>query len=431
MAILGLLFPQQSQAQSLTAHYPMNATSLANDVSGFGNHGTPMAGASLTTDQNGNPNNAYLLNAVGEYIEYSPNSTDFVAPSFPVTIMAWVRNDATGSNKAFLVFTNSFRPDHYDGVWLNINPNNYISGGYGNGGTIGPHSRRTKTGTTPLTTGTWHHVAVVIKGFSDMEIYLDGINDCGTYSGSATNLGTPPTKPNPGSTGKSDMGTSFRYGDGAVNDIRYYDGVLTQSDIWDIAYGNAPYPSDTSNCSCDAFNLNANFTFPGTGVSTVTFTNSSTASVSPSYYIWDFGDGSQQVTFAGTNTVAHTYSSTGTYNVCLTMYYNDGCLNCTDQRCKTVSVSPIRMGQVSHSDLQAKKLGWTLYPNPTSSSTTVDLSGLDGKWEVIVTDLAGRQVASHRVLGQERLLLNTLTSGMYFISLKGNGLVDTKKLLVK
>ena len=127
LIFLGGIFSQSLHSQNLRAHYPMHGN--ANDASGNGNHGTPKGtNISLTSDHNGIANQAYLLNAYGEYIEYTGNST--FRPVLPVTITGWVRNDATGSNKSFMVFTNSYRDNKYDGIWLSITGDNHISAAY-------------------------------------------------------------------------------------------------------------------------------------------------------------------------------------------------------------------------------------------------------------------------------------------------------------
>src|SRR6185436_5235414 len=63
----------------LIAHYPFNGN--ANDASTNGNNGT-VVGAQLTTDRNGNPNQAYLFNGTSDYI----NVGQGVKPNFPLTI---------------------------------------------------------------------------------------------------------------------------------------------------------------------------------------------------------------------------------------------------------------------------------------------------------------------------------------------------------
>ncbi len=41
----------------------------------------------------------------------------------------------------------------------------------------------------------WYTVAGVIRGHNDMDIYLDGVDDGGSYSGTATSMDTSSGKP--------------------------------------------------------------------------------------------------------------------------------------------------------------------------------------------------------------------------------------------
>lgn len=336
LTILGLMLHQHLQAQTLVAHFPMNGN--LNDVSGNGNNGTAQNGASLTADQYGNPNSAYFFDGSNDYIRYtSPNNA--FRPNLPVTITAWVRKD--DPSKSFLVFGNNFEWDYYNGVWLNINASNKVTGAFGDGGPVGPQSRRSKSGMTSLSTGVWHHVAVVIKGEKDMEIYLDGINDCGTYSGTGDPLSYDSNLP--GTTARSDLkaasNSGNNHGEGEVNAIRMYDGVLSQSEIWDIAYGTAPHPTDTTRCLCESVGLDAEFDHFPFGINTVNFNDLTPiySIVSPTYVVWDFGDGSPTEVKLPGQQVTHQFpAGMGPFNVCLSAYYFDGCNECTDVYCKMV-----------------------------------------------------------------------------------------------
>ena len=73
-----------------------------------------------------------------------------------------------------------------------------------------------------------------------------------------------------------------------------------------------------------AFTVNTN---------TVTFTNTSTGAGQPMYY-WGFGDGNYDWQ---TNEV-HTYTSNGTYVVCVTMYDSSNWAGCQSTFCDTVVI---------------------------------------------------------------------------------------------
>jgi len=53
----------------------------------------------------------------------------------------------------------------------------------GDGGGTFSADRRSKTGTTAISQDVYYHVTATITDYTDMEIYIDGTNDGGTYSG--------------------------------------------------------------------------------------------------------------------------------------------------------------------------------------------------------------------------------------------------------
>ena len=69
----------------LVAYYPFNGN--ANDASGNGNGGT-VYGATLTTNRFGNPNSAYLLNGISDYISISNAPANNLSEQF--TISFWM-----------------------------------------------------------------------------------------------------------------------------------------------------------------------------------------------------------------------------------------------------------------------------------------------------------------------------------------------------
>jgi hypothetical protein len=139
-------------------------------------------------------------------------------------------------------------PNYY-GVAFQVRYTNNLLIGYHDGGAPGPDSRRNKYGTTELNVDTWYHVATVLRGPTDMELYVNGVDDGGSYGGSG------------GSLAYSADGHSFIGGDsgthhfvyGRLDDVRVYDRALCAEEIQelylpplavsvDIRPGNCPNP---------------------------------------------------------------------------------------------------------------------------------------------------------------------------------------------
>lgn len=120
---------------------------------------------------------------------------------------------------------------------------------------------------------------------------------------------------------------------------------------------------------------------------TVDFTDASQNAAS---YSWNFGDGSP---LDNTANPSHTYSTFGTYQVCLTI--TDTCGG-TNIHCKNISVCPALIPVSLGSDVTA--CGSTIlspqFPNATylwnTSATTAQISAtLSGSYHVVVTDVNG------------------------------------------
>lgn len=211
---------QLTLQDSLVLYFPFDGNVL--DSSGNANHGM-LNGATFTTGQSGS---AVFLDGMNDFISI-PNTQKMDAP-LPVTIASWVKIEDYDPN---LVFWNDWEEDVYNGAWLNI-VNGIISAAYGDGGAIGPQSRRSKRGISAIPLQTWTHVAVVIRGATDMDIYVNGRNDCGTYNGSGGGISY---SGNPGRIGQIDpfaaSGTIFDFFHGAIDELRYYNRALEESEI--------------------------------------------------------------------------------------------------------------------------------------------------------------------------------------------------------
>ncbi|MDW3651060.1 MAG: LamG-like jellyroll fold domain-containing protein [Bacteroidia bacterium] len=460
-----------SLTDSLVAHYPVNGNFL--DASGFGNDGTA-TGAVLTTDRFGNPNEAYFLDGVDDFISLQANHPKF-KPALPVTIAAWVEIRDYDLNN---VFQNDFILGTYHGPWMNI-VNGKVSAHFGDGGPTGPNWRRSKTGTTTLNLNQWYHVAVVIRGSFDMDIFINGVNDCGTYSGSGGPMAYSLVD------GMLGVGTSRNdlYLHGKIDDVRLYNRELCIYEIRELAeysnytilnfctgdtaslnvdngsstYSWSPaqdlscsncsnpqaYPSDTTlyqvirdngfNCRdtlsfeltpevcqfippCDTTTLQANFDYTSNGL---VFTGMD-ASIGPDSGIdrwrWDFGDGNRRSVFQ-TDTVDHQYFLPGSYNVCLTIekFYDE--LNvCFDTFCQLVMVDSL----ASSYGQELSPFGWQLYPNPAKRSIMLAHADYQGEIQLKVYNLRGKELDIQENFFEAKLEIDiqNLASGLYILEIK-------------
>lgn len=166
-------------------------------------------------------------------------------------------------------------------------------------------------------------------------------------------------------------------------------------------------------------NLDATFTdsVPTTGKK-IFFTNKSTTSVGDTVTrLWKFGDPASGVN--DTSTAAnpnHTYSVSGTYNVCLyvTVKRKNG-LTCVDSFCKTVT-RPVRAGV---ENLNTPEI--TVIPNPAKDY--LQINGAEKTDVLRLINLYGQEVFTATLTNSIVSLPQTIPTGLYYaiiVTPKGN-----------
>jgi concanavalin A-like lectin/glucanase superfamily protein len=213
--------PPNVQDSSMILYLPFNGN--ANDASDYGNDGL-VFGAQLTDDRNGNPNSAYLFDGYNDYIEIEHNA--MLKPSLPITISMWINAENRKGNS----FTTNFHNTNYYGVFLGVAPTlNEINLSFCDGGAIGPSSRRTKhiSFNTP---NVWFHFVGIIRGEMDIDMYINGINAGGTYSGSGGSIEYDNGPINIGRYDSAQNGPESYYS-GKLDEIIMFNKALTEQEV--------------------------------------------------------------------------------------------------------------------------------------------------------------------------------------------------------
>jgi gliding motility-associated-like protein len=126
---------------------------------------------------------ALQFDGVDDYISLGNVYDDL---QFPITISAWVLIDQNVTDWAPVFVTQDNAPI-YNGFWLIVQPTR-ISIGYGDGfGENNPAFRRSKTADFPSISNRWTHITGIIRGAVDMDLFVNGINVGGSYSGFTDN----------------------------------------------------------------------------------------------------------------------------------------------------------------------------------------------------------------------------------------------------
>lgn len=193
----------------------------AADASGNGVNGTLVNSPAWVA---GMLSNALSFNGTNSYVNMNnASATGPLKPaSLPVTISGWIKTTGTVG----MVFaSDEWDNSKYAGYCLQLVGGKLVCN-FGNAATgIGSANRQSKTGTTVLTAGQWYHVAAVIQGASNMQIYLNGVDDGGAYSGSAGAMAYTTT------TSKIGSGGNANYFNGVIDDVRIYNRALSATEI--------------------------------------------------------------------------------------------------------------------------------------------------------------------------------------------------------
>lgn len=232
------------------------STAMVNE----GTHTNPDAvqgNAQIDTAQapaGGDSTSSLLLDGVGDYLQWNDNDAWHFGAGNAVTIQAHIRLNAIGKKQTIIARYNSSSNDRE--YFLRVSSANVLQWvTYSNGTTVD----LSMTGTTALTAGVDHHVAVVRKTNGDWVVFLDGAIEVG------------PTTP------ASDMWNSGDFGYvGALESAgigHFFDGWIDSLEILvGLARWEAPFTPPTGSID-----------------------------VTPAEPIWEaFGDRIYEVTTAGT-----------------------------------------------------------------------------------------------------------------------------------
>ncbi|MCC6186978.1 MAG: gliding motility-associated C-terminal domain-containing protein [Chitinophagaceae bacterium] len=306
--ILGLflsLLWAQSYAQGgiesgLVAKYCF--TGNANDALGVRN--ATVFGATLTADRFGNPNAAYSLDGVNDYIQMP----DAIWISGDFSFSGWLNLNNQSSWSRFFEWGNGIDKD-------NVFYCPYQSGQQVF--TIHKCSSSARTyayNASPVTTGAWIHVAITLSN-DTVRVYRNNVFSY-QYKMADTPCSVVRTQCY---FGKSNF--SNPYLDAKIDDIRIYDRAITVAEI-DTLYKLTDCSAAVVIDPCAG--TKADFKDINTACYTFDFKDLSLAKDSGIVsWNWSFGDGGT----ATTQNPTHSYPDYGTYNVRLIVRDSSGCID--------------------------------------------------------------------------------------------------------
>ena len=236
--------PNYVSTNGLVGWWPFNGN--ANDESGNGNNGT-VGGATLTTDRNGNSNQAYNFNS--NYIEVLSSPTLNITQG---TINFWA---VSSSNTVmYPIKKNNYVGAVNSQLSIAFNTSNLLSLKYNSNCQAGVGWSQFGGSNPTLTNGSWHMVTTTFA--STVKVYIDGV---------LITTSTPPNNNVDNCTGDLQFGrewsTNPNYFIGKLDDIGIWNRALTQQEITNLYNGvyNLPVELTQFSASCSENTTNINW----------------------------------------------------------------------------------------------------------------------------------------------------------------------------
>lgn len=154
-------------------------------------------------------------------------------PPLPVSVSAWVWADTITGSKG--IWHNNKTDSNHRGVWFIVSAaSGAMELSYGDGAGSLASDRRSKVSTGVIIPGRWHHVGGVCRGAGDMDIFIDGRDAAGTYSGSGGALGYQVTNGQIGSV------SGGNFWDGRIAHVAVWTAALEEDEMLRMAQGLSP-----------------------------------------------------------------------------------------------------------------------------------------------------------------------------------------------
>lgn len=159
-----------------------------------------------------------------EYVNL-PTPTTLQIP-LPLSVSMWVKVADLSTHRG--LFENDVTATGYGVSAYVISPAGTVVVTYFDGGGAGPTHRRRKHGTTVLAFNRWYHVTTVFQGPENMQIYINGVDALGVYTGTGgAAVGYS------GGDGKIGFYSNL-YWSGVIDEIMIFDAALSQLQAVDL-----------------------------------------------------------------------------------------------------------------------------------------------------------------------------------------------------
>ena len=228
--------PGGDTASGLLGYWRLDETSGTSAADSKGSNTGTWNGSAELSSMVGRIGSGFVFDGVDDFINVGTSAT--LKPSLPITISAWVNTNSGAYER--VIFRSDYQDDLYTGYWMSVTATGAVTINYGSNGAPASGNRRTKTGATVLNPNQWYHVVGVIRGATDMSIYLNGVDDNGSYGGSGGALAYGSGPSVIGKHDNSNVGPPL-YFTGTLDDVRVYNRALSLAEVQQLAGCTSPF----------------------------------------------------------------------------------------------------------------------------------------------------------------------------------------------
>lgn len=254
----------------------------------------------------GNAQGALSANGDNTYVKF-PNIPE-LKPDFPITMACRAKFDYLDGTQ--IVVGTDFGINTHSGATIQVASTGQIAVSYGNAqGGFNGSSRHGKIANYELEIDTWYTIVTIIRGYEDIDIYINCELQPGYYTGSATSIGyTDASGSLCRKRGNPESITPPYYLGGDIDYFYYWDRELSPEEIVPLCSicDENLVVSDIQGCINTV--LNYDFDFSG-NISDI------------DEVLWTFADGTTSSDLATTKS----YSTVGSFSYTLETSLIDGC----------------------------------------------------------------------------------------------------------
>lgn len=211
---------------SMIAYFPFSGN--FNDASMYSIVGSNN-GCTLGLDRFGSGNETMYNSTSTGYVSFNEPE---VKRDFPLTISVWVK--AVDFSAPNIIFSSDNIYENNYGYWLATQTTTgQIGLSYAAGlGGANTSNRRSFVTNEVLQIGVWHHIVAIIRGYNDMEVYIDCTKCTGNYSGTGSQtIGYSSSESRIGSNIGNNWNPNGNYFNGDIDQIAIWNRSLSSQEI--------------------------------------------------------------------------------------------------------------------------------------------------------------------------------------------------------